>query len=346
MKKILVAPLNWGLGHATRCIPLINCLLENDFEPIIASDGAALLLLQRTFPNLKSYQLPSYPITYTKNGSLLKWHLLLKFKKFNTTFKAEQIEIDKIVKREHLSGIISDNRFGCFNKAVKSIYITHQLNVLSGIFTYFTSKLHQHIIKKYDDCWVPDDEMNTYSGILSKSTSVKVKYIGVLSRFIEQQSAIRYDYLLLLSGPEPQRSLLEKHLLKAFKNTDKRVLLIQGKVENLQTESLENEIRIVNFMLQSDLQKTIAQSDVIIARAGYSTIMDLAVMRKKAFFIPTPGQTEQIYLAQYLSKKQIAPFARQAQFKLKDLEKMTDYKGFTESIDQKNSLANALQIFK
>lgn len=345
MKKILVAPLNWGLGHATRCIPIINSLLENDFEPIIASDGAALLLLQKTFPNLKSFELPSYPITYSKNGFFFKAHLLFNFNKFIATYKAEQLSIDKIVKQEHLNGIISDNRFGCFNKAVKSVFITHQVNVLSGIFTSFTSKLHQLIIKKYDACWVPDDEENTYSGKLSKSTSVKVKYVGLLSQFIEQKSTIRYDYLLLLSGPEPQRSLLEKHLLKTFKNTNKCVLLIQGKVENLQTESLENGVRIVNFMLKIDLQKAIAQSELIIARPGYSTIMDLAMMRKKAFFIPTPGQTEQIYLAQYLSQKQIAPFARQSKFKIEDLANVTDYKGFMKSIEQKNSLANALQIF-
>lgn len=346
MKKILVTPLNWGLGHATRCVPIINSLLENDFEPLIASDGDALLLLQKTFPNLKSFQLPNYPITYPKNGFFLIVHLLLKFNEFKATYKAEQIEIDKIVKLEHLNGIISDNRFGCFNDLVKSVYITHQLNVLSGIFTYFTSKLHQNIIKKYDACWVPDDEKNTHSGKLSKSTSIKVKYIGMLSRFVEQKLAINYDYLLLLSGLEPQRSALEKTLLKAFKNTDRRVLLIQGKVESIQKEVYKNGIKIVNFMLQIELQKVIAQSEVIIARSGYSTVMDLATMRKKAFFIPTPGQTEQIYLAKLLSKNCIAPFAWQSQFEIDDLNKIENFKGFTESIPQSNRLTKALKIFK
>ncbi len=346
MKKILVAPLNWGLGHATRCIPIINSLLENGFEPLIASDGDALLLLQKTFPNLKSFQLPSYPITYPKNGFFLIIHLMLKFNKFKATYKAERLLIDRIVKLEHLDGIISDSRFGCFNKAVKSVYITHQLNVLSGIFTYFSSKLHQNIIKKYNACWVPDDKKNTHSGKLSKSTSVKVKYIGILSRFVAQQSVINYDYLLLLSGPEPQRSQLEKMLLQAFKNTDKRVLLIQGKVENIQREFHKNGIKIVNFMLQINLQKVIAQSEIIIARSGYSTIMDLATMRKKAFFIPTPGQTEQIYLAKLLSKNCIAPFAWQTQFKIDDLNKIENFKGFTESIPQSNRLTKALKIFK
>jgi uncharacterized protein (TIGR00661 family) len=345
-KKILVAPLNWGLGHATRCIPIINSLIEHNFEPLIASDGEALLLLQKTFPNLKSFELPGYPIDYPKNGRFLIGHLLLNYKKFKATYKAEQLAIDRLVKQEHLNGIISDNRFGCFHKKVKTVYITHQVRVLAGILTYFTSKIHQNIIQKYDVCWVPDDEKSSYAGKLSKSTSVKVKYIGILSRFITQQSAVNYDYLLLLSGPEPQRSQLEKILLRAFKNTEKRVLLVQGKVDAVQKEFDKEGVKIVNFMLHVDLQKTIAQSAVVIARSGYSTVMDLAVMHKKAFFIPTPGQTEQVYLANYLSKNKIAPFAKQAQFKMEDLKKVEDFNGFKEPIPQKDRLVKAMKFFK
>jgi predicted glycosyltransferase len=347
-KKILVAPLNWGLGHATRCMPVIKMLIQQGFEPIIASDGDALLLLQKEFPHLKSFELPCYNITYPKNSKMLIGHLALRGRHFIKIYKAEQKTVSDIVKKEAIQGIISDNRFGCFHPDVKSVYITHQINVLSGVLTYFTSKMHQKVIKKYDACWVPDEEKSIFSGRLSKNklTSTNIRFIGILSRFKPQESPVKYNYLLLLSGPEPQRSRFEKILLKAFKNTSKKVLLIQGKVSQKQKEFCQNGIRIINYVTQTDLQKFIAQSEIIISRSGYSTIMDLAVMGKKAFFIPTPGQTEQMYLAQRLKEKQIAPFSKQEKFKIEHLTQLSNFTGFTFTKNSDSRLKQALLIFK
>lgn len=347
-KKILIAPLNWGLGHATRCIPVINTLIISGYEPVIASDGEALILLQKEFPQIKSFELPSYNIRYPKNAKIFIWHLLSKGSHFIKTYKAEQKIVAEIVKKETIQGIISDNRFGCFHPDIQSVYITHQINVFSGILTGFTSKIHQKIIKKFDVCWVPDEEQSVFSGRLSKNelTSINIKFIGILSRFKPQESPIKYNYLLLLSGPEPQRGRLEKILLKAFKNTSKKVLLIQGKVSQKQKKLYQNGIRIINYVTQADLQKFIAQSEIIISRSGYSTIMDLAVMGKKAFFIPTPGQPEQEYLAKRLKGKQIAPFAKQEQFKTRHLNQMTAFTGFTLTKNPDSPLKQALSIFK
>jgi UDP:flavonoid glycosyltransferase YjiC (YdhE family) len=80
-KTILIAPLNWGLGHATRCIPIIKALQENNYIPIIASDGIALELLQKEFPYVQTLKLPSYKIEYAKNGKNFKWKLLKIFRK-------------------------------------------------------------------------------------------------------------------------------------------------------------------------------------------------------------------------------------------------------------------------
>ena len=154
MKKVIVAPLNWGLGHATRCIPIIYALLQNNFTPIIASDGKALELLQKEFPQLRSLKLPSYSISYGKN---LKRNLLLQFPKILSAVKKERKIIAQIIEKEtNIVGIISDNRFGVLNAKIPSVYITHQLTVLSGFTTFFTRKIHQSIIKNFDECWVPD----------------------------------------------------------------------------------------------------------------------------------------------------------------------------------------------
>jgi predicted glycosyltransferase len=346
--KILIAPLNWGLGHTTRCIPIINTLIKQGFTPLIASDGAALLLLQKEFPKLKSYKLPSYNITYPKNSKFFLSHFLFKIPHFFKTLKAENKVIRKIIAKENIVGIISDNRFGCYHASIKSVYITHQLQVLSGFWTPITSKIHQKVIQKFDACWVPDDVNNTYSGALSKVNSLKIKiqFIGLLSRFKHQKAIIKYDYLILISGPEPERSRFEKQMINTFKNTSKKTLLVQGKVTSYQKIKHQNSIDIFNYMTQNQLQQSIAESNVVIARSGYSTIMDLAKMGKKAFFIPTPGQTEQLYLAKYFESKKIAPFALHHQFKISDLNKIDLYSGFIADTNTLEKIEEALEIFK
>ena len=170
-KKVIVAPLNWGLGHASRCIPMIQALLQNNFTPIIASDGKAFEFLQKEFPQLIFLELPSYGISYAKN---LKWRLFLQLPKIFSVVKKEKKVIARFLeKNKDVVGIISDNRFGVRNSKISSVYITHQLNVLSGITTFFTSKIHQSIIKKFDECWIPDTADSEFSGKLSSLKKVK-----------------------------------------------------------------------------------------------------------------------------------------------------------------------------
>ncbi|MEO8934565.1 MAG: glycosyltransferase, partial [Xanthomarina sp.] len=152
-KQILVAPLNWGLGHATRCIPIINALIENNFIPIIASDGMALEILKKEFPDLKFISLPAYNISYSKNKYALKLKLLLQVPKLLHAIREENKLVRELIKTHQIDGIISDNRFGVYNKTVPSVFITHQLRVLSGSTTWFSSKLHEKFIKNFNECW-------------------------------------------------------------------------------------------------------------------------------------------------------------------------------------------------
>ena len=332
-KKILVAPLNWGLGHATRCIPIINALIDNNFEPVIASDGNALMLLKKEFPQLISYKLPSYNIKFTK-GKGLKYKLFLNIPSFLITARKERDLTAEIVAKEKVSGIISDNRFGVRSVKIPSVYITHQLNVISGNTTAITSRFHQRIISKFDECWVPDHiNKPRLSGELSsvKKESLKVKFIGIISRFQKKQGIQKYDLLVVLSGPEPQRSILEKKLLTQLKEYDKKVLLVRGVISNDQAPYINEEVEVVNYMLTEQLQQSFSESEVILSRSGYSTIMDLAKLEKKAFFIPTPGQFEQEYLANRMDELNIAPFADQDNFELSMIETVKNYKGFRKT---------------
>lgn len=322
------------MGHATRCIPIINALIEANYTPVIGSDGDALELLQKEFPNLKSYTLLPYKIRYTKNSKLLKLKLLFSMPNIILEVKKERKLVEKIVRRENIEGVISDNRFGVYSKNIPSVYLTHQVNVLSGITTYFTSKIHQRIIKKFDECWVPDlkEELNL-SGKLGhpKKPILNLKYLGVLSRFEYQKEEVKYDLLVLLSGPEPQRSLLENKLIKELKNFKGKVLFVRGVLSKKSKNISSTQFKIINYLLSDELEKVINQSEFVLARSGYSTIMDLAALGKKAFFIPTPGQFEQEYLAKQLQEKLIAPYATQQNFKLTNLNELENYSGFKRS---------------
>ncbi len=336
-KRILVAPLNWGLGHATRCIPIIQELINHGHQPFIASDGVALSLLKKEFPDLPGFELPSYKISYAEKGKNFKIKMIWDSPKVLKAIAKEKKAVKRLVKEHGLEGIISDNRLGAYYKKMPCVFITHQLNVLSGNTTWMSSKAHQKIIKKFDACWVPDvkDQPNLTGklGHLKKS-KLNIAYLGPLSRFEKKELPVVHDLLVLLSGPEPQRGMLEKKLFAELNEFKGNVLFVKGKIEN---EQIEEEIRtskgkilFYNFMKSDELERAINQSKKVLCRSGYTTVMDLAKLEKKAFFIPTPGQYEQEYLAKRMQKQGLVPYSTQEDFKLRDLSRMVDFKGLTQ----------------
>ena len=343
-KNILVAPLNWGLGHATRCIPIIRALSANGFTPILASDGEALIMLQKEFPELKSLELPSYEIEYAKDGAHFKWKMLKNMPKMMEAILEEKKIIKKWVKEYNLSGIISDNRLGVFRKKVPCVFITHQLNVLTGNTTWITSKLHQHIIRKYNECWVPDyEEKPNLTGKLGhlKAPMDHIKYIGPLSRLEKKELPIRYDLMVILSGPEPQRSIFEHQLRDSIVDFQGNVVFICGKMALQQSKIEIGNVTYYNFMTSEQLGKAFNESKKVLCRSGYTTIMDLAKLEKPAFLIPTPGQFEQEYLAKRLKKNELFPSAKQEDFTFDQLSEVDLYEGTTlknEPIHWKNLL--------
>ena len=336
-KKILIAPLNWGLGHATRCIPIIKALDENGFEPIIASDGVALALLKKEFPKLISIELPAYNIQYAENGKNFKWKLVAQLPKMVIAIKKEKAKIRKIVENYEIEGIISDNRLGVYSSRVPSVFITHQLNVLSGKTSWLTTKLHLRYLLKFNSCWVPDvSGAENLSGKLGHPEKIvdKLNYIGPLSRIEKKTLLIKYDIIVLLSGPEPQRTLLEKKLIKELENSSKEILFVKGIVESQQQIEKVNSITYYNFMNSEELSTAFNESEFVVCRSGYTTVMDLAKLEKKASFIPTPGQYEQEYLAKKFKSEIVAPSCKQEKFKASKLEKIHFYKGFKDfSVD-------------
>lgn len=332
-KTILVTPLNWGLGHATRCIPIIRALIRKGYTVIIASDGDALYLLQKEFPNLTSLSLPGYDITYAKKGKRFRLKLLSQLPHIFLTIQKEHRAIREIVKKHNIDGIISDNRLGAYCKDIPTVFLTHQLQIFSGNTSWITTKMHQKFIKKFNECWVPDREgAHNLSGKLGhpENSTLNIKYIGTLSRFHKKNLPQIYDVLILLSGPEPQRTLLEEQLRGALPQYKGRVLFVRGMVEKEVRSEQKNSVTFVNYLTSDALESAINQSKVVLSRSGYTTIMDLAQLGKKAFFIPTPGQYEQEYLAKYLDKKRWVPHAPQDKFRFEMLQRIPFYKGLQQ----------------
>jgi uncharacterized protein (TIGR00661 family) len=332
-KNILVAPLNWGLGHATRCIPIIRELQKNDFNVIIASDGVALSLLQKEFPELLALSLPSYDIEYAQNGDDFKWKLIKNSPKLLLAIIAENKKVKEWVTQYELIGIISDNRFGVYSKQIPSVFITHQLKVLSGDTTWISSKIHQFFIKKFTVCWVPDfQEKPNLTGKMGhlKTTDLALEYIGPLSRLEKKELPNLYSLMVILSGPEPQRTLLEIMLTKEVAHFNGNVIFIKGVLESVQKKSQDQHITYYNFMTSLELEHAFNESEMVLCRSGYTTIMDLTKLNKKAFFIPTPGQFEQEYLAKKMRRSGFAPFAKQDDFSIENLLEVALYKGLPE----------------
>ncbi|CDF80898.1 glycosyltransferase 28 domain-containing protein [Formosa agariphila KMM 3901] len=344
-KRILIAPLNWGLGHATRCIPIINQLILHNYTPVIASDGIALALLKKEFPTVETIELPAYDVTYAKKGHFFKLKLLKDSPKLLKAIKAEKKATKHLVENYNIDGIISDNRLGVHSKNIPSVFITHQLQVLSGNTTWLSTKMHQRVIEKFNECWVPDHENEpSLSGKLGhmKGIEIPIKYLGPLSRFKRTQIEPLYDLMILLSGPEPQRTLLENQLLDAYKQSTKRILCVRGVIEETQSKITIGNITVYNFMAGQQLEDAINSSSMMLCRSGYTTVMDLSVLGKKAFFIPTPGQFEQEYLAKRLDELNLVPYCKQDDFSIDKLDHIQEYKG----LDGLNTNANFKDLFK
>ncbi|MBI3503093.1 MAG: glycosyltransferase [Bacteroidetes bacterium] len=336
--RILVAPLDWGLGHATRCIPIIKYLLGKKCEVIISADGRMLQLLQKEFPSCQFVIISGYNISYPKNGSMVL-KMAAQIPKILSGIKREHEQLKKIIKEKKIDAVISDNRFGLWSREVPCVFITHQLMVKSPFGEKLIYRLNKKYISKYSDCWIPDvPEKNNLSGDLSHKFSLpkNAKYIGILSRFASSKKRFldssRNDILIILTGPEPQRTLFEKKIIEQVSSMKKSVLIVQGITEKNERKKISENVSIVSYFATEELQKEIFSSEIILSRPGYSTIMDLAVLGKKAIFVPTPGQTEQEYLAKYFSETKIAYSVSQKKFDLEvALKESEKYSGFIEN---------------
>lgn len=354
--RILVAPLDWGLGHATRCIPVIRELLAQNAEVWLAGEGAQELLLKEEFPGLPFLALPGYRIQYAKTAKGLVWKMIQQAPKMKQAIRAEHRWLEKAIEEYCFDAVISDNRYGLYHPSITTIFITHQLLIKSSLGRW-SEKIVQHqnyrYINRFSECWVPDTAgPENLAGELSHPDhmpSIPVKYTGPLSRFsiteIEPPTPIHEKRLLIiLSGPEPQRSLLEEKILAAIHQYPAKVTVVRGLPGSTSSIPSAGLVVVHNHLPAAALQKEFTGADFIISRSGYSTVMDCVALQKKSILIPTPGQTEQEYLGAYLMEKKMALSFTQEEFCLPvAIQKAMEFEYRLPAVSGTHALAQAVK---
>lgn len=347
-KTILISPLDWGLGHATRVTPIINYLLSMDFRVILAADGRSYHYFQKEFPTLNLYRLPGIQINYSSHLTFAVT-MLSQIPKIFLGIYREKRKLKQLLKKESIDLIISDNRYGLSSKNVPSVFISHQVNIIVpgqfGFASTFVRKVIATMTNQFTYHWIPDlEEEPNLAGMLSHPPAkAKSRYIGILSRLKPVKTREKIDFLILLSGPEPQRSIFEQKILSSPEIRKYRTVIVRGLPENTSLVENMRELNVINYLSVDKLSSLICSAKFVICRSGYSTLMDLYHLQTPAVLVPTPGQTEQEYLAKHLNndsfksmkqKKFTLEQAIELGSRLKNPGKPDDQESFKDAVDR------------
>lgn len=345
-KHLLICPLNWGLGHAVRCIPIIQTLLNKGQRVTIASDGAALDFLRIEFPLLSFVELPSYNIRYKTSNMLL--NIAPQVPKLLRAIQAEKKILEQLIISQHYDAIISDNRYGIYTPTIPSIFMTHQLNIAvpNRLIQAWVGRRNRNYIRRYRECWVPDyaQEPSLAGQLSHQAPCPNCYYLGPLSSMQLSKQSKKYDIIAVLSGLEPQRSYFEKKIIEqALLLPHKKILLVAGQTASRQTRKIGDNIHWHSFMDRAALNRAILQAEVYIGRSGYTSLMDIVQLeRKQVILVPTPGQTEQEYLAARFAHQYSYVVQQQQQFDLK--QALSDFP-VSQQNTYKNPDQSSLAIF-
>ena len=340
MPKIFITPLEWGNGHATRIVPIIRYIKSFSSEIIIGANRNKTFY-ENVFPDIKIVEVPPFDIIYKKRTLI---SVLLFIPKFIKSIKADKNFITKFAKENNIDIIISDNRYGMYYSKSYNIIITHQLNIkLNGFLKIFSPILRSFIkkyLKNFDECWIPDmHDINinltgdySYHEFFKK---INIKYVGLLSQFDcynndFEENKQDIDLLIMISGPEMHRTIFEKIVISQLMENKKEAIIVRG-IKGSNIPKIIDNIIMYDFVYFDQYRDLIKRSKYIICRAGYTSIMDLIILNKKALLVPTPNHPEQEYLVKRLSDLGYFPYMNQDNFDINkaiSILKNYDFKDF------------------
>ncbi len=344
--KILVAPLDWGLGHTTRCIPIINCLKNNGAKLVLAGNAVQQNLLMGEFPDIPFLPLSGYDVRYSSSRKWFFAKVIQQLPRINSAIEQENEWLKKTITQHRIDGIISDNRFGLYHPTVPSVFITHQLRIQTGMGNWadaVAQNINYRRIQSFSHCWIPDyeDPNHNLSGTLGhpiRFPRVPCTYLGPLSRmkYSGNESAVRTlsgRLLFVISGPEPQRSIFEKIVFEQVSNYSGKVTVVRGLPGVPAKRRWPANVTVYNHLPKFEMEQLMRSVDFIIGRSGYSSVMDINTLQVPSILIPTPGQAEQEYLGYYSMERKMAICVAQHKFELKEALLQADrfsYSGFLQ----------------
>jgi UDP:flavonoid glycosyltransferase YjiC (YdhE family) len=319
--KIFFPVLNWGLGHASRSLPLIRNYLDLGHEVICASDGEALTMLRKELPDQMVLQLPGYDILY--GSRFMPVNMFKHGPGMLKTIKTEHELTKAIVARHHIDCIISDNRYGCYHASVPSALITHQLQVFSGqkLLDAYIRRQIRSWLKNFTEVWIPDQAPpGNITGDLSgiNTDPVPKYYLGVISELTSTPAKGKYAAVAVISGPEPQRTHFEQMVIKQLSALDGRFAIVRGKPDIEEPVKEAGNLTIFPYASRAELSALLNETEIVISRSGYTTLMDLSKTGHKAILCPTPGQYEQVFLADRLKNLGQCVYTRQENLDLEE----------------------------
>jgi len=325
--RILFAPLDWGLGHTTRCLPIIKAFQSEGADITIACNEKQAVLLEAELEAVRFLPLRGYGLRYSRSKYLTWLTIALQIPKILTSINRERKWLASIFETEGFDAVISDNRYGLHHPSLYSVFISHQLRVrvpFSNRIENLLQKWNYNFIQQFNECWIPDFEgAINLAGFLShpnRLPAVKLKYIGAVSRFKKMMNHSEEPNVLviLISGPEPQRTIFEEIVLSELNGCNEAAVVLRGLPATTATLPSTGKVTFFNHLHSSQLSELINRATYIVARSGYSTIMDIVALQKKSILIPTPGQTEQEYLGTWLMEHKFCLSIEQNKFSLKN----------------------------
>ena len=320
---VLIAPLDWGFGHTTRCIPLISYLLGLNCSVLVACNSFQKQIIEQEFPEINFINLSGYNIKYAVSGIGTYLIMLLQVPRIFKAIRMEQRWLKNQINQHKPDFIISDNRYGIYSETIPSLIITHQLYMRTGAghaADRWLQKMHYRLLRPFHFCWIPDEKVSpNCAGQLSHPDVLPanpIRYIGCLSRFNKCFTTEKDFILIILSGPEPQRTVFEKLVLSQTKGRREQFIIVRAIQSDATTPTTAPNIKLVAFANAKELNALICEATLIIARSGYTTIMDILSLQKRSVLIPTPGQPEQLYLAKHMMENKYAWTTSQKKFTL------------------------------
>lgn len=301
-KTILLSPLDWGFGHTTRCVSIIRDLLLNNNDVIFAGNNSQISFITKEFPLIKTEFIDGYNV-YLSSEKSTYFQIANQSVKILKAIKHETKWVKNHISKHKIDLIISDNRYGFRHHNIESIFLGHQLNIELPLFKRLINKKLANHINQFNTCWIPDDEKLNLTGLLSNTDLLKIpfKYIGLLSRFTHKETPMKYDYLFLVSGPHPENTLFLSQIEYQIKNKHKRFAIVSSVI----SKNKNSNCAYFHLPSSKELNQLLNESNLVISKAGYTTIMELVALNKKTILTPTKGQFEQEYLAKHIQIKNL-----------------------------------------